>query len=141
MAVGKDSGLGDWGRFFLRVVVGMGIMTHGYPKLFGVNDEGIRRMVTFTQGVTDMGLPYPTYLAWAAALSEFAGGAMLALGLGTRFAAFMISATMIVAMYRSRAGGWDGIEKAALYLAPCVYFVLNGPGKQSLDAVLFKRKS
>jgi putative oxidoreductase len=137
---GKDTGLGDWGRFFLRVVVGLGIMTHGYPKVFGVNDEGVRRIVGFTQGVADMGFPYPHYFAWAAALSEFVGGAMLVLGLGTRVAAFMIAGTMVVAMYKSRANGWDGMEKAALYLAPAVFFLLNGPGKKSLDALLFKRK-
>ncbi|TPW15128.1 MAG: hypothetical protein FD129_955, partial [bacterium] len=37
--------------------------------------------------------------------------------------------------------GWDGAETAALYLAPAVFFVLAGPGKKSLDALFFKRKS
>ncbi|HEX7879299.1 MAG TPA: DoxX family protein [Candidatus Eisenbacteria bacterium] len=140
MAGGKDSDLGDWGRLFLRVIVGMGIMTHGYPKVFGVNEEGVRRIVGFTRGVADMGFPYPEYFAWAAALSEFVGGAMLVLGLGTRVAAFMIAGTMIVALYKSRAKGWDGMELASLYLASAVFLLLNGPGRKSLDALLFKRK-
>ncbi len=131
----------DWGRLILRLVVGAGIMTHGWPKVFAVNDEGVRRIVGFTKGVAEMGFPYPEYFAWAAALSELLGGAFLILGFGTRIAALMLTGTMAVALWRQRADGWDDMELAALYLAPALFFVLAGPGKKSLDALFFKRKS
>ena len=137
----RSTGAADWGRLILRLVIGAGIMTHGWPKVFGVNDEGVRRIVGFTKGVAEMGFPYPEHFAWVAALSELVGGAMLILGFGTRVAAFMITGTMAVAIWRNRAEGWDGAELAALYLAPSLFFVLAGPGKKSLDALFFKRKS
>ncbi|MDZ4805969.1 MAG: DoxX family protein [Candidatus Eisenbacteria bacterium] len=140
-SAGKGAITADWGRLILRAVVGAGLMTHGWPKVFAVNDEGVRRIVGFTRGVAEMGFQYPEYFAWAAALSKLVGGALLILGLGTRVAALLISGTMVVALWRSRAEGWEGMELAALYLAPAIFFVLAGPGKKSLDALFFKRKS
>lgn len=137
----RSTGAADWGRLILRLVVGAGIMTHGWPKVFAVNDEGIRRIVGLTKGVAEMGFPYPEYFAWAAALSELVGGAFLILGFGTRVAALCIAGTMAVALWSNRAGGWKDMELAALYLAPALFFVLAGPGKKSLDALFFKRKS
>jgi putative oxidoreductase len=140
MAAEKTSVLTDLGKLALRLVVGIGIMTHGYPKLFGVAEDGSRRIVGFTEGVTNLGLPYPTFFAWAAALSEFAGGLLLAVGLFTRVAAFMILCTMSVALYRHRADPFGKKELALMYFAPALFTTLSGPGRFSLDALFFRRK-
>jgi putative oxidoreductase len=140
MAVDRGSVATDIGKLLLRVVVGGAIMTHGYPKIFGTSDDGMPRMVRFIDGVAKMGFPYPEYFAWAAALSEFVGGLFLALGLFTRGAAFLIMCTMIVVLYRHRADPWNKKELGLLYLAPAFFTMLSGPGRYSLDALIFRRK-
>jgi putative oxidoreductase len=140
MAGAKPGGATDLGKFILRAVVGVGIMTHGYPKIFGVTAEGAPRMERFIAGVAGMGFPFPMYFAWAAALSELVGGLLLILGLGARAAGFLITCTMAVALYRHRADGFGDMEMALLYFASALFFVLSGPGRHSLDALLFKRK-
>ena len=67
------TGLHDLGLLILRVLAGAGIAYHGYGKLFG------GRMDKFAEGVAAMGCPMPEVFAWAAALSEVAGGILLAL--------------------------------------------------------------
>jgi putative oxidoreductase len=140
VAGAKPGGTTDLGKFILRVVVGIGIMTHGYPKVFGVTAAGAPRMERFIQGVAGMGFPYPMYFAWAAALSELVGGLLLVLGLGARAAGFLVASTMAVALYRHRTDSFGDMEMALLYFAAALFFVLSGPGRYSLDALLFKRK-
>src|SRR5688500_14243844 len=81
----------DLPALLLRVWLGaMGIL-HGYPKVLG---GGASKM---TGGVAEMGFPAPEFFAWAASLSEFAGGLLLVFGLGTRVSAALMAVTMFVA--------------------------------------------
>lgn len=82
-----------------------------------------------------------------AALSEFGGGIALILGLLTRFASLGIASVMVVAlgMVHIRMGhpfvtqtGGPSWELAAVYLACAVLFFLQGPGRFSFDAFLFR---
>lgn len=141
MAAGNASdGFSDFGKLILRLIVGLGIMTHGYPKVFGHTAEHVSNMVGFTAGVAKIGFPYPQYFAWAAALAEFAGGTLLAAGLFTRLSAFFIACTMAVAVYVNRAEAFKGMELALLYFGPALFLLLSGPGRFSLDALFFRRK-
>lgn len=127
----------DLGLLALRVLCGVGIAYHGYGKVFGI---GVT-IPQFAQGVAAMGLPFPTLLAWAAALSEFAGGILLALGLGARFAAFFIFITMSVAAFVAHRRDPLQVKELALaYWAMSGALVLTGAGSFSLDAALFKKK-
>src|SRR3989338_5873123 len=83
----------DIGLLWLRVLTGLGMAYHGYGKVFGGS------MDKMTEGVAAMGFPAPEFFAWAAALSEFAGGILLVLGLFTRPAALFILITMAVAVF------------------------------------------
>lgn len=116
------------GLLLLRVVAGFGIATHGYQKLFG------GRMPDFTAGVAAMGFPVPGFFAWAAAISEFLGGILVAIGLKTRAASAFVCATMAVAAFiRHASDPFKVRELALVYLAVFGALALIGPGKFSLD--------
>jgi putative oxidoreductase len=125
------NGLLSVGLLWLRVLMGLGIATHGYPKIF---EDG--RMERFAEGVAAMGFPMPLFFAWMAALAEFVGGLLIALGLGTRAAAGMVFVTMAVAAFiRHGADPFSKKELALLYWAVAGALVLTGPGPLSLDAL------
>lgn len=119
----------DAGLLFLRVLCGLGIAYHGYGKIFS------GKMDAFAQGVAQMGFPAPEAFAWMAALSEFAGGLLLAFGLATQLAALFIFGTMTVAAFvRHKADPFQVKELALAYWAVSGMFVLTGPGKYALDS-------
>lgn len=120
------------GLLWLRVLMGLGIsIFHGYGKVFG------GRMEQFTEGVAKMGFPAPDFFAWAAAFSEFIGGILLVLGLGTRLAAFFVFMTMSVAAFiRHAPDTFDVKETALLYWIIAMAIFLTGPGFFSLDNII-----
>ncbi len=123
------------GLLALRVFMGLGIAYHGYGKVFGGH------MTMLTEGLVKMGMPAPTLLAWLAALSEFAGGLCIALGFGTRIAAFFVFFTMCVAFFKAHAADpWQVKELAFLYGSVALGLILTGAGRYSLDALWCCRK-
>jgi putative oxidoreductase len=121
------------GTLILRVFTGAAMMTHGFPKLFGGLDG-------FTDFVASLGVPAPQVMAFLAAFAESFGALFLLLGLLTRPAAFMIACTMAVAALGAHGdGGFAAQEKAWLYFVPCLFFLLKGAGKWSLDALINRK--
>ena len=115
----------------LRIVAGYAFMLHGVQKLFGVLGEQPAEVVS---------------LLGVAALIETVGGALIALGLFTRPAAFLASGEMAAAYFLghvAREGQLlfpvaNGGEPAVLYCFLFLYFAASGPGAWSLDARLRK---
>ena len=87
-----------------------------------------------------MGFPLPTLFAWAAALSEFAGGLLVAIGLLTRPAAFFAACTMAVAFF-VRHGDQPFLEgeRAFLFLTAFLAILVAGAGRYAVDALLYRR--
>lgn len=125
----------DLGLLLLRLFAGPALaLTHGINKL-PPSDR-------FVAGVVEMGFPAPMFFAWAAGIAEFGGGLLLALGLLTRPAAFLILVTMLVAAFIRQAGDpFAEREAAMLYAAVAVLYLVAGPGRFSLDARLGHRFS
>ncbi len=131
-------GRGAIGLLILRVAVGAAFVFHGWYKITG--DGGM----TGWMHTKDM----PEVLQAAAALSEFLGGIGLALGLLTPLATFFLACTMIAAIgmahlpnhdpFVSPTGGHSW-ELAAAYLATALLVLLAGPGRLSLDCLIFGR--
>ena len=118
----------------LRMLVGGAMANHGMTKIFGDRMEG------FAQGVAQMGFPMPVVFAWAAALSELAGGLCLAAGLWTRPAAFFICCTMSVALFiRHGADPFAVKELAYLYWSASLSLMLLGGGRYSVGQLLGER--
>ena len=130
--IGADSDA-NVGLLILRVFIGAALLTHGWGKMFG-------GLGGFIDGVTQMGFPAPTLLGFLAAFAESFGAILLAVGLLTRPAAFLIVATMAGAAIKVHGGQSFGEQEMAwLYLVPALFFLLKGAGKWSLDALLSKK--
>ena len=127
--------LRNGGLLWLRALAGTGIAYHGYGKVFGGH------LGQFSEGVAAMGFPMPEFFAWAAALSEFAGGICLVLGLGTRIAAAFVFATMSVAVFKAHAADPFKVKELALaYWTMSGALAFLGGGCWSVDGVLRAKK-
>lgn len=114
----------------VRIVAALLFFEHGLSRLFGFPSP----------------LPTPALFSmyWFAGAIELAGGALLALGLFTRVAAFIVSGEMAFAYFLSHAphdffpilNRGDG---AILYCFIFFYIAFAGAGPWSLDARLRKR--
>jgi putative oxidoreductase len=132
---------------------GLGFALHGWDKLVALSSEGADAGIV--AGVARLGFPVPLLFAWAATISELAGGLLVAVGLFARVAAVCAAATMAVATFmRHRLAhhvlvwlgvldappetvkGWGNPELAAVYLAIFLAIVLMGSGRFSVDRFL-----
>lgn len=128
----ESSNSGEFSLAFLRVLAGLTMaFSHGLGK--------VPPPEMLVQGVAGIGFPMPEFFAWAAALSEFAGGILLALGLFTRPAAAFLSFTMfIAAMVVHAADPFAKKEMGLLYFAIALVFAIRGSGRWSVDHFIKK---
>jgi len=82
-------------------------------------------------------------MLWIAAIIEFFGGALLALGLFTRPVALLAAILMLMA-YLSAHLAWfptlNNGELAAMYFVVFLALFAQGAGRISLDAMLFNKR-
>lgn len=133
---GGESGLSplaNAGLTLLRVFAGAAMMlAHGIGKM-PPSDQFVGRTGA-------IGFPLPFVFAWAAALSEFLGGAFLALGFLTRVSSFLIVCVMLTALLGvHRNDPFNRQELAFLYLFIALCFMLKGANDWSIDAFLRKK--
>ena len=130
--------LHDLGLLVLRIGIGIVFMHHGYPKLQGGPEvwNGVGGAL-MTIGISR----YLTFFGFMAAVSEFGGGLLLALGLFVRPASLFMCITMVMATTMHIRSG-DSFQVYSHPLKCAILFfslVLIGAGKMSLDEHLFKR--
>jgi len=122
-----------------RLLIGGLFVGHGTQKLKGwFGGPGIDG---FSQGMEAMGMHPPRRNAYAAGISETAGGALLAAGLLTPLASAAITGTMTVAIVKAHLanGPWvteGGWEYNAVLIATVLALAEDGPGSLSLDHAL-----
>ena len=127
-----------------RVTVGALFIGHGLRKLVPVLGGG--GLDAATAQMDGLGLHPARANAVAAAGTQAAGGALLAVGLLTPLAAAVVAANMIVVMRTSCAGkgpwGVDGGWEYPLVLtAAALALAEHGPGPLSLDRALGRERS
>jgi putative oxidoreductase len=132
------------GRLLLRLVVGGLFVGHGTQKLFGWFDGP--GLDTTAQGFEHLGLRPGKPNAIAAGAAEAGGGALLAAGLETPFAASVLVATMLTAIHRVHAknGPWSsngGYEYNLVLIAAALALAEVGPGGLSLDGARGRERS
>ena len=110
-------------------------------------------------GIARLGFPAPMFFAWCLALTEFAGGLLIASGLFTRIVAAFGAFAMFVAAFgqhrlhmhalvwlgvvdvsEETARSWGNPERAFLFLIIYVALILMGGGAYSLDGLIAKRR-
>jgi len=114
----------------VRIMVALLFFEHETSKMFGFPSPRMPDLFT---------------LSWFSGALEFVGGALLAAGLFTRTAAFIVSGEMAFAYFLSHAPrGFfpqlNGGDAAILYCFIFFYFIFAGAGPWSLDAVLKARQ-
>jgi putative oxidoreductase len=126
----------SYGILFLRVVLGLIMAGHGAQKLFGSwGGPGLQGVNGWLTSMRFRGGRLPVLLL---VTGEFGGGLLLALGLGTPFAAAAVVGVMVVAIATThwRNGFWNGAggyEFNLLILTAAAALAATGPGRFSLD--------
>ena len=122
--------------------------------------EGVLKFVYANQGVgrfTKLAMPFPAFTATFVGGLEIVGGILLILGLGTRLITIPFVVEMVVAMLSTKPSLFQGTSPLPLPPAPpqsgiwavlhevrseyaqlmsCLFLLLAGPGRWSLDAWL-----
>ena len=114
----------------LRLFTGLALaFGHGLGK---VQDPS--KIIAATE---KMGFPLPTLFGYAAAGAEFFGGLLLALGLLTRPAAFLVVCVMATAFLGVHRGDpFKAQELALCYGVAALAVLLAGGGRYSFDALV-----
>ena len=136
-SVARNSALADLTLLVIRVVAGAAFVIHGWGKI--QQPFGWMGPDSFAPG----------FFQALAALSEFGGGLALILGLLVPLASLGLAFTMAVAVYFHGvlrgdpfvAAGGASYELAAIYLCIALVLIAVGPGRLSLDRVLFGSRS
>lgn len=114
----------------MRLFLGLMFAAHGGQKVFGMFGGKVA----------------------AAPLMQFGGwiegvcGLLIAIGLFTRVSAFLASGMMAVAYFMAHSGGglWPIVNKGELAVAYCFIFLFiffYGPGRYSLDAMIWRNRA
>lgn len=116
----------DWGILVLRVVLGLILVFHGWPKI-----KNIKGTVEW------MSQTFKPSLFWATAVSlvEFVGGLMLIFGFLTQPIALLVAIqfSVIILKVNRQKGFVGGYEFDLLILAAALALVTLGSGTYALD--------
>jgi len=127
------------GLLILRLVIGLTIAAHGAQKLFGW--WGGPGMSKWTESVKRLRIRPAQPWAWVAAMSEFGGGLLFALGFLSPLGTLAIVGAMLVAIatVHLSKGFWvskGGYEFNLAIIGGAAAIAFAGPGTYSLDNAL-----
>ncbi len=136
----------------LRLVLGIGFVYHGYPKLFTSSGREM-----FVGMLNQIGVPLSGLMSWIVAVVEFFGGLALIVGALLPVVALLGIINMLVAMFavhlphgfnfmnitgmtdQGPQFGMPGYEVNLLYIAGFAALLLGGSGRLSVDHRMKKK--
>ena len=118
----------QWGITVVRVVMGIIILVAGYQKFAG----GVGVVAA---GFEKIPIPLPWLAAPFISTLELVGGALLILGLGTRWLGLVFALEHLVTTFwvKFRLQGWNNGRLELLLVACGIMLFLIGPGKAAID--------
>lgn len=124
---------GTHALLFLRVIIGIFLMFHGYTKI----------LTPFSWMGPESNVP--GFFQFLSALAEFGGGLCIILGILFPLVCFGVMCSMLVATLTHLFLYGDPIisatersaELAIMYLIVSIFFLSSGPGRLSLDKFVF----
>jgi putative oxidoreductase len=121
------------GPALARLTVGLVFIGTGWGKLHSLPDV--------TEYFASLHIPAPALNARIAASTEFFGGVLVLLGLGTRLAALPLAFTMVIAILTAKRPEIDGFTTLVgleewSYLVIFLWLAVAGAGPLSLDRVV-----
>jgi putative oxidoreductase len=143
---------GKIAQLLLRIVIGIGIMAHGWVKL-SRGPAGFEKLLIYAN------VPFHHLASWIVPLVELISGFAILLGAFARFISIPLICTMLVAMFTIQINygfssvntigltphgpifGPPGYEINLLYIAGLVSLIFNGAGSLSFDNYLAKKRS
>lgn len=128
-------GLGDAALLLLRVLVGAFLMWGTWDNI--VSAERMREFVAF---LTALDCPLPELAAPVSVYAQFACGALILLGLITRWAGLVMTFNFVVAVALLTIGGGEsdfrGLFPPLVMIAVPLLLATHGPGRYAIDALL-----
>jgi putative oxidoreductase len=123
---------------FLGPTVGLVFIGTGWGKLHSLGDV--------TDFFASLHIPAPGFNARLAASTEFFGGILVLVGLGTRLAALPLAFTMVVAILTAKRADITGLTALVgfeewSYLVFFIWLAVAGAGPLSLDALVLKLRN
>ena len=129
---GYNKTLLDWALLALRIFVGVGMLTHGFPKLMMLLSGKIEFINFF-------GIGEKTSLILAV-FAEVLCSLFVLMGLFTRFTVFPLIITMLVAVFVVHNNDpFAKQEMALLYLFHYLLIFVAGPGSISIDRMISRK--
>jgi len=135
----------------VRLAAGAGFLLHGWAKFH-------RGPEKFAVLLHQVGVPFPSLMAWVGTLTELAGGLALLAGIAVTLACIPLVGTMLVAMFTihihygfsavntigvTPAGpqfGPPGYEINLIYIGALIALALSKPTVFSIDEALANRR-
>jgi putative oxidoreductase len=124
------------GPTLARLTVGLVFIGTGWGKL--------HRLPEISAWFAELHIPAPGLNARIASSTEFFGGILVLLGLGTRLAALPMAFTMVIAILTAKRADIDGLTTLVgfeewSYLVMFLWLAVAGPGPLSLDRLVWPR--
>ncbi|WP_420151166.1 DoxX family protein [Spirosoma sp.] len=128
-----DSLFQSSGLTFIRVFFGLLLMYHGWEVF---EPDKIKEYATWDALKTSAS---PLFMAYLGKGSELVAGILLTVGLLTRLACLITIGTMLyITFFIGHGKFWYEDQHPFMFVLLALVFFFNGPGKWSVDALLWK---
>lgn len=128
----------SWSLTLLRVVTGLVLLNHGWPKLFG--DPSVKAgLLAFFESTV---LPAPGAMLMLAGIIEVVGGILLILGAFVCYTTLVVAIEfLVIILFVKLTNGFTSMELDLFVLSSALLLMTNGAGALSAESMMKKKGS